>query len=68
MYVTVLSAHIYHECDIPCRAVRIWRQYPLLPALRRLPVGPCTTYSKCDASPKELAVFVQSCIGVWLRL
>jgi len=57
-------ARIYDECEMLCPVLRIWRQDPLLPALCRLPVGPFTTYSKCDASSKELAVFVQSCSGI----
>jgi len=68
MCVTVLSAQIYHECEMPCPVLRIWRQHPLLPAVCRLPVGPFTTYSKYDASSKELAVFVQSCSVDGLRL
>jgi len=68
MCVTVLSAQIYHECETLCPVLCIWRQNPLLSALCRLTVGPFTTYSKCDASSKELAMFVQSCNGIWLRL
>ena len=62
MCVTVLSAQIYHECEMPCPVLRIWRQHPLLPALRRLPVGRFTIYSKYDASSKQLAVSVSPAV------